>query len=295
MKMSVCRASRYFCPDSRRRKRQTSARMDGPWARVRFALPPDSLQIRCAMNKRYSDVRTCRRFERAPLLLLTFQPETRHCHERPVARSTQSRIAGGGLDRTSVRASPRAGSSRSSTPTTSSRAASPASPNPPSSSRDPAMSLDLSLAAALGVQRQRAHALARRLRAALPEVAEDETFWDTARSPLPRTDRRSIRIGSSPSPTSTPRGGWCTKGCGSRWSTLFLHHREPASERSARGTDRFSDRTRRRPRRARRSQSSPFRASSGAGATEPATCGCVVERLQSIFQWRRHAGPLKSR
>ena len=97
--------------------------------------------------------------------------------------------------------------------------------------RDPATSLDLSLRR-LSVYSVSAHALARRLREALPSIAEDETFWE-------RIELRYLALveGRYESDLAfayihsarrmTYEGMWKPV------EYAFLHHREPASERSA--------------------------------------------------------------
>ena len=97
--------------------------------------------------------------------------------------------------------------------------------------RDPAMSLDLSLRR-LSVYSVSAHALARRLRAALPEVAEDETFWErieahylTLIEGRYESDLAFAYIHSAR--RMVYEGMWKPV------EYMFLHHREPASERSA--------------------------------------------------------------
>ncbi len=97
--------------------------------------------------------------------------------------------------------------------------------------RDPAMSLDLSLRR-LSVYSVSAHALARRLRAALPEVAEDETFWA-------RLEARYLALieGRYESDLAFAyihsARRMVYEGMWKPVEYMFLHHREPASERSA--------------------------------------------------------------
>ena len=97
--------------------------------------------------------------------------------------------------------------------------------------RDPAMSLDLSLRR-LSVYSVSAHALARRLRAALPEVAEDETFWT-------RLEARYLALieGRYESDLAFAyihsARRMVYEGMWKPVEYMFLHHREPASERSA--------------------------------------------------------------
>ena len=97
--------------------------------------------------------------------------------------------------------------------------------------RDPAMSLDLSLRR-LSVYSVSAHALARRLRAALPEVAEDETFWT-------RLEARYLALieGRYESDLAFAyihsARRMVYQGMWKPVEYMFLHHREPASERSA--------------------------------------------------------------
>ena len=97
--------------------------------------------------------------------------------------------------------------------------------------RDPAMSLDLSLRR-LSVYSVSAHALARRLRAALPEVAEDETFWA-------RLEARYLTLieGRYESDLAFAyihsARRMVYEGMWKPVEYMFLHHREPASERSA--------------------------------------------------------------
>ena len=97
--------------------------------------------------------------------------------------------------------------------------------------RDPARSLDLSLRR-LSVYSISAHALARRLRETLPSIVEDETFWERIE---PRylalvegryeSDLAYAYIHSAR--RMTYEGMWKPV------EYAFLHHREPASERSA--------------------------------------------------------------
>ena len=97
--------------------------------------------------------------------------------------------------------------------------------------RDPTMSLDLSLRR-LSVYSVSAHALARRLRAALPEVAEDETFWA-------RLEARYLALieGRYESDLAFAyihsARRMVYEGMWKPVEYMFLHHREPASERSA--------------------------------------------------------------
>ena len=97
--------------------------------------------------------------------------------------------------------------------------------------RDPAMSLDLSLRR-LSVYSVSAHALARRLRAALPEVAEDETFWA-------RLEARYLALieGRYESDLAFAyihsARRMVYEGMWKPVEYMFLRHREPASERSA--------------------------------------------------------------
>ena len=97
--------------------------------------------------------------------------------------------------------------------------------------RDPAMSLNLSLRR-LSVYSVSAHALARRLRAALPEVAEDETFWE-------RIEARYLTLieGRYESDLAFAyihsARRMVYEGMWKPVEYMFLHHREPASERSA--------------------------------------------------------------
>ena len=97
--------------------------------------------------------------------------------------------------------------------------------------RDPAMSLDLSLRR-LSVYSVSAHALARRLRAALPEVAEDETFWE-------RIEARYLTLieGRYESDLAFAyihsARRMVYEGMWKPVEYMFLRHREPASERSA--------------------------------------------------------------
>ena len=97
--------------------------------------------------------------------------------------------------------------------------------------RDPATSLDLSLRR-LSVYSVSAHALARRLRELLPSIVEDETFWErieprylTLVEGRYESDLAFAYIHSAR--RMTYEGMWKPV------EYAFLHHREPASERSA--------------------------------------------------------------
>ena len=97
--------------------------------------------------------------------------------------------------------------------------------------RDPATSLDLSLRR-LSVYSVSAHALARRLRETLPSAAEDETFWE-------RIETRYLTLieGRYESDLAFAyihsARRMMYEGMWKPVEYAFLHHREPASERSA--------------------------------------------------------------
>ena len=97
--------------------------------------------------------------------------------------------------------------------------------------RDPARSLDLSLRR-LSVYSVSVHALARRLREALPSVAEDEAFWA-------RLEARYLALieGRYESDLAFAyihsARRMVYQGMWKPVEYAFLHHREPASERSA--------------------------------------------------------------
>ena len=97
--------------------------------------------------------------------------------------------------------------------------------------RDPATSLDLSLRR-LSVYSISAHALARRLREALPSAAEDETFWE-------RIEARYLTLieGRYESDLAFAyihsARRMMYEGMWKPVEYAFLHHREPVSERSA--------------------------------------------------------------
>ena len=97
--------------------------------------------------------------------------------------------------------------------------------------RDPAMSLDLSLRR-LSVYSVSAHALARRLRAALPEVAEDETFWARLEACYLALIEGRYESDLAFAYIHSARR-MVYEGMWKPVEYMFLHHREPASERSA--------------------------------------------------------------
>ena len=97
--------------------------------------------------------------------------------------------------------------------------------------RDPATSLDLSLRR-LSVYSVSVHTLARRLRDALPSAAEDETFWE-------RIEARYLTLIAGRYESDLAFAyihsarRMMYEGMWKPVEYAFLHHREPASERSA--------------------------------------------------------------
>ena len=97
--------------------------------------------------------------------------------------------------------------------------------------RDPATSLDLSLRR-LSVYSVSVHTLARRLRDALPSAAEDETFWE-------RIEARYLTLIAGRYESDLAFAyihsarRMMYEGMWKPVEYTFLHHREPASERSA--------------------------------------------------------------
>ena len=147
--------------------------------------------------------------------------------------------------------------------------------------RDPGTSLDLSLRR-LSVYSVSVHALARRLREALPSAADDETFWE-------RIETRYLTLIAGRYESDLAFAyihsarRMMYEGMWKPVDYAFLHHREPASERSAAvridvpiapGADLAAlvDRILSIPRFERRWRD------------RPGDVGRVVERLESIFR-----------
>ena len=97
--------------------------------------------------------------------------------------------------------------------------------------RDPAASLDLSLRR-LSVYSVSAHSLARRLREALPSVADDETFWARLEARYLALIEGRYESDLAFAYVHSARR-MVYEGMWKPVEYAFLHHREPASERSA--------------------------------------------------------------